>query len=55
MNESEKSKGKPISISNNFGNHGLEGQYGQIIKPFFTLSFSNLFKTLSMRGIGGKR
>ena len=55
MNESEKSKGKSISIFNNFGNHGLEGQYGHIINPFVTLSFSNLFKTLSIRGIGGKR
>ena len=47
--------GKSISISSNFENQGFEGQYGQMIKPFKTLSCSNLIKTLSIRGRGGKR
>ena len=55
MEESGKTRGKSISISSRFENHGFEGQYGQIIKPFKTLSLLNLFKTLSIRGIGGKR
>ena len=34
-------------------NQGREGQYGVIIKPFFTESLTNLQITLLIRGNGG--
>ena len=38
MQVSEKARGKSISRSSNRGNQGFVGQYGQIIRPFVTLS-----------------